>query len=205
MKFDEVHFENAKGHAVVLLKNAEKALEECNYVFAGWSLDDARSYLTTMRQETERDGAPDAASAKYEEIAARYNTANEKYEEAISEVEEKTEREKIEEAEEIAEMQEAKERLEALARFDAACDRVEDLLDEYAGELAENHSESYGTERTVFCKLASLLEESRELLSGDELNARWRRVERLKDRFHNLKRLGTIARRFLKVQEAFFN
>ena len=182
MKFDEVHFENAKGHAVVLLKNAEKALEEGNIEYVGWSLNDAHSYLTTMRQETEREGAPDAVRAKYEEIAARYNAAKE-----------------------ALEKQEAtKEQEEALTRFDAACDGVEGLLDDYAGELAENHSESYGTERAVFYKLASLLEERRELLSGDAKNTRWRRVERLKDRFHNLKSLGTIARRFWKIQAAVF-
>ena len=104
-----------------------------------------------------------------------------------------------------AEMQEAEERLEALARFDAACDGVEGLLDDYAGELAENHSESYGSEKAIFIKLGSLLEERRELLSGDASNARWRRDERLKDRLHNLKSLGTIARRFWKIQDAFFN
>ena len=182
MKYDEVHFENAKGHAVVLLKNAEKALEECNREYVGWCLNDARGYLTTMRQETEREGAPDAVRAKYEEIAARYNAAKEALDKQDAAVE-----------------QEA-----ALIRFDAACDGVEGLLDDYAGELAENHSESYGTERAVFCKLASLLEERRELLNGDASNARWRRVERLKGRFNSLKRLGTIARRFWKIQDAFF-
>ena len=182
MKFDEVHFENAKGHAVVLLKNAEKALEECNREFAGWSLDDAHSYLTTMRNEAYNDGAPDAVRAKYEEIAARYNAAKEALEKQEVTVEQN----------------------EAAARFDVACDGVEGLLDDYAGELAENHSESYSTERAVFYKLASLLEERRELQSGDAKNARWRRVERLKGRFNNLKRLGTIARRFWKIQEVFF-
>ena len=85
MKFAEVHFENAKGHAVVLLKQAEEALEESNREYAGWSLDDAHSYLTTMRQETEREGVTDAVRAKYEEIAARYNAAKEKYEKTTEE------------------------------------------------------------------------------------------------------------------------
>ena len=182
MKFDEVHFENAKGHAVVLLKNAEKALEESNREYAGWSLADARGYLTTMRQETKRDGAPDAAIAKYEEIAARYNAAKEALDKQDAAVE-----------------QEA-----ALIRFDVECDRVEGLLDDYVNELAENHSESYGTEKAIFCKLAKKLEERRELLQDNALDARWRRVERLKDRFHNLKSLGAIARRFWKIQDAFF-
>ena len=201
-KFDEVHFENAKGHAVVLLNNAEKALEEGNIEYVGWSLADARGYLTTMRNEVSAlVGAPDAVRAEYEEIAARYNAAKEKYEEAISEVEEKTEREKIEEAEEVAE---ALEQEAALTRFDETCRVLEGLLDDYAGELAENHSENYGTENSIVCKLVRLLEERRELLSGDALDARWLRVERLKYRFHNLKRLGTIARRFLKIKDAFF-
>ena len=179
MQYDEVHFENAKGHAVVLLKNAEKALEECNREYAGWSLNDAHSYLTTMRNEAYNDGAPDAVRAKYEEIASRYNAAKEALEK-----------------QETAAEQEA-----ALIRFDAECDRVEGLLDDYAGELAENHSESYGTENAIFCKLAKKLEERRELLQDNALDARWRRVERLKERFHNLKRLGVIARRYWSVQD----
>ena len=177
MKFDAVHFEIAKGHAVVLLKNAEKALDEGNVQYAGLALDAAHSYLTTMRNEAYNDGAPDAVRAKYEEIAARYNAAKEKYEETISEVEEKTEREKIEEAEEVA-----------------------DVLE----QEADNHCASDATEKAIFCKLASLLEKRRELPSGDAKNARWRRVQRLKDRFHNLKRLGTIARRFWKIKDALF-
>ena len=91
-----------------------------------------------------------------------------------------------------------------MIRFDAECDRVEGLLDDYAGELAENHSESYGTENAIFCKLAKKLEERRELLQDNALDARWRRVERLKERFHNLKRLGVIARRYWSVKDAFF-
>ena len=201
MQYDAVHFENAKGHAVVLFNNAEKALEEGNVQYAGLALDDAHSYLTTMRDEAYRDDAPDAVRAKYEEIAARYNAAKEKYEEAISEVEEKTEREKIEEAEEVAD---ALEQEAALRLFDVACNLVEGLLDDYAEELADNHCASDATEKAIFCKLASLLEKRRELPNGDAKNARWRRVERLKERFHNLKRLGAIARRFWKIKDALF-
>lgn len=91
MKFDEVHFENAKGHAVTLLKNAEKALEEGNIEYVGWSLSDAHSYLTTMRNEAYNDGATDAVRAKYEEIAARYNAAKEALEKQEAAVEQEEE------------------------------------------------------------------------------------------------------------------
>lgn len=208
MKYDEVHFENAKGHAVALLKQAEKALEEGIVQYAGWALADARSYLVTMSLETDREGATDAARDRYVEVGARYEAVLARYKAAKAESEKETdameELEKAEKEEEVAEQESAREHEEALIRFDVECNRIEAQLDDYANELAENHSESYGTENAIFCKLAKKLEERRELLSGDALDARWLRVEHLKRRFHDLKRLGTIARRFWKIKEAFF-
>ena len=53
MKFDEKHFENAKGHATNRLSNAELALDNNRLEYARMALNDAHSYLVTMRYEAE--------------------------------------------------------------------------------------------------------------------------------------------------------
>lgn len=202
MKFDEVHFDNAKGHAAALLKNAEKALGEGNVQYAGWSLDDARSYLLTMSQELEREGATAAARTKYDELKARYDALEPKYE---------TMKDAIEKEEEIAAANEQREKEEEerrrkeeaeLKQFDADCDKVERLLYDYAGELAENHSESCGTEKAIFNRLVHLQVERRELIQN-VFDERCLRFNRLEGMFHCLKRLGVIARRFEEIKGFF--
>lgn len=73
MRFDEVHFNYAKSHAVCDLKNAEAAIEAGNFKFAKLALKGARPFIKTMKDETLLEGATRAALDKLAEFAARYD------------------------------------------------------------------------------------------------------------------------------------
>lgn len=75
MRFNEVHFNYAKGHAAVDLKNAESALEAGNFKLAKLALKGARPFVKTMKDETLLEGATRAALDKLAEFAARYEAA----------------------------------------------------------------------------------------------------------------------------------
>ena len=71
MRFNEVHFNYAKGHAVASLKIAESALEAGNLQIAKLALKEASSFITTMADDTLLEGATMTELDKLVEIAVR--------------------------------------------------------------------------------------------------------------------------------------
>ena len=75
MRFNEVHFNYAKGHAAADLKNAESALEAGNLQLAKLALKGARPFIKTMKDETILEGATKKAIDKFAEFSARFEAA----------------------------------------------------------------------------------------------------------------------------------
>ena len=100
-KFDSMHFENSKGHALASLTSAEKYLEDGDLEGARIAFNCARPYIKIMENEANNEGAPKSKDNEWKELQNRLASLCDKYHEmkeaAENEEDETTENEEVEE------------------------------------------------------------------------------------------------------------
>ena len=184
-KFDSMHFDNSKGHALASLRTAEKALQDGDLELAQIALNIARPYIVVMKQEKENDGATLKEVTKYNEMKTLYDTLVEKYGDLKDEEDEEIETTDTDETEPNPDAD--------VRKLNVALTNALNIIHAVSEDFSVDHIEDVNTALLLIDELAETVEndlnEIREKLEDAKKDAEIvAKVEAVKEAFESLDR-----------------